>query len=79
MDEGIPLAGKQGLWRIVLVECKRGESKRIDADRLQLCAQALSAVCLQSIALLPLRMLAWIPTAASCMSIGQAGSRWPSA
>lgn len=39
-DEGVPLAGEQGLWRVVPVEYKRGKSKRIDADRLQLCAQA---------------------------------------
>lgn len=39
-DEGVSLAGEQGLWRVVPVEYKRGKSKRIDADRLQLCAQA---------------------------------------
>lgn len=43
-DEGIPLTGEPGFWRVVPVEYKRGKSKRIDADRLQLCAQA---ICLE--------------------------------
>ena len=38
---GHPLAGEDGLWRAVPVEYKRGSSKANDADRLQLCAQAL--------------------------------------
>ncbi|PNV67366.1 CRISPR-associated protein Cas4 [Enteroscipio rubneri] len=38
---GHPLAGEDGLWRAVPVEYKRGRSKVSDADRLQLCAQAL--------------------------------------
>lgn len=38
---GIPVHGEEGLWRVVPVEYKRGRSKRIAADRLQLCAQAL--------------------------------------
>lgn len=29
------------LWSVTPIEYKRGSSKRIDADRLQLCAQAL--------------------------------------
>lgn len=43
-DEGISLAGESDRWRVVPVEYKRGKSKRIDADRLQLCAQA---ICLE--------------------------------
>lgn len=39
--EGIDLHGRTGLWRPVPVEYKRGHSKETDADRLQLCAQAM--------------------------------------
>lgn len=39
--KGHPLVGEDGLWREVPVEYKRGSSKTSDADRLQLCAQAL--------------------------------------
>ena len=42
---GIPLAGRSGLWQPFPVEYKRGKQKEDDADRLQLCAQAL---CLQT-------------------------------
>lgn len=38
---GHPLANEDGLWAAVPVEYKRGKSKLMDADRLQLCAQAL--------------------------------------
>lgn len=40
-ETGHPLAGEDGLWRPVPVEYKRGRSKANDADRLQLCAQAM--------------------------------------
>lgn len=40
-SNGHPLAGEDGLWRAVPVEYKHGRSKTSDADRLQLCAQAL--------------------------------------
>lgn len=40
-ENGCSLFGEEGLWRPFPVEYKRGESKRIDADRLQLCAQAM--------------------------------------
>lgn len=43
-ENGISLHGEEGLWRVVPVEYKRGKSKRIAADRLQLCAQA---ICLE--------------------------------
>ncbi len=43
-DSGIPLAGESGLWQPAPVEYKRGKSKRVAADRLQLCAQA---ICLE--------------------------------
>lgn len=39
--DGVPLAGREGLWRPCPVEYKRGAPKAIDADRLQLCAQAM--------------------------------------
>lgn len=38
---GIPLQGKEGLWQPYPVEYKRGSPKEGDADRLQLCAQAM--------------------------------------
>ena len=40
-DGGIPLRGRQGLWRPLPVEYKRGSPKENDCDRMQLCAQAL--------------------------------------
>lgn len=43
-DCGHPLAGEDGLWSATPVEYKRGKSKECDADRLQLCAQA---ICLE--------------------------------
>lgn len=39
--EGIPLAGYAGRWRPYPVEYKRGAPKSHDADRMQLCAQAM--------------------------------------
>lgn len=39
--DGITLAGREGLWQPYPVEYKRGAPKSIDADRLQLCAQAM--------------------------------------
>lgn len=38
---GIPLNGQEGLWQPYPVEYKRGSPKITDADRLQLCAQAM--------------------------------------
>lgn len=40
-EAGVPLAGRAGLWRPYPVEYKRGSSKQTDADRLQLCGQAM--------------------------------------
>lgn len=40
-DDGVPLRGQKGLWRPLPVEYKRGSSKVIDADRLQLCCQGM--------------------------------------
>lgn len=40
-DAGIPLTGRSGLWKPFPVEYKHGKSKTIDADRLQLCAEAM--------------------------------------
>lgn len=39
--EGIPMAGQEGLWQPYPVEYKRGSPKSTDADKLQLCAQAM--------------------------------------
>ena len=38
---GVPLPGREGLWQPYPVEYKRGAPKASDADRLQLCAQAM--------------------------------------
>lgn len=43
-DTGHPICGEDGLWRPYPLEYKRGRSKACDADRLQLCAQA---ICLE--------------------------------
>lgn len=43
-EQGISLFGEEGLWRVVPVEYKRGHPKDFDADKLQLCAQA---ICLE--------------------------------
>jgi CRISPR-associated exonuclease Cas4 len=40
-ENGVPLHGRDGTWQPVPVEYKRGVSKQIDADRLQLCCQAM--------------------------------------
>lgn len=48
MDEGIPLRGYEGRWKLYPVEYKRGEPKPGNADRLQLCAQAM---CLEEMLL----------------------------
>ncbi len=40
--DGVPLQGYEGIWRPVPVEYKHGVSKQNDADRLQLCAQAMA-------------------------------------
>ena len=43
-ENGIKLAGEEGLWQPYPVEYKKGKSKANDADRLQLCAQG---ICLE--------------------------------
>ena len=40
-ETGIPLHGRQGLYYAIPIEYKRGKPKEHDADRLQLCAQAM--------------------------------------
>ena len=40
-ETGIPLSGQEGLWQPYPVEYKRGVPKLNEADRLQLCAQAM--------------------------------------
>lgn len=39
---GVRLAGREGLWRAMPVEYKHGRAKENNADRLQLCAQAMA-------------------------------------
>lgn len=39
--DGVPLQGREGLWRPYPVEYKRGKPKEYRADELQLCAQAM--------------------------------------
>lgn len=36
------IKGKEGTWRVIPIEYKRGKSKSFDADRIQLCAQGIS-------------------------------------
>lgn len=43
-DDGVPIIGREGLYRLVPVEYKRGEPKTNDVDKLQLAAQA---ICLE--------------------------------
>lgn len=43
--DGVSLPGQEGLWQPYPVEYKRGSPKITDADRLQLCAQAM---CLET-------------------------------
>ena len=40
--EGIPLQHTEGRWQPMPVEYKHGRAKENDADRLQLCAQAMA-------------------------------------
>lgn len=40
-DDGVPLHGRTGCWLPYPVEYKHGRSKQQDADRLQLCAEAM--------------------------------------
>lgn len=47
---GVPLAGRDGLWLPTPIEYKRGRPKEIDADRLQLCAEAM---CLEEMLAAP--------------------------
>jgi len=43
-EEGIPIRGRTGNWIVIPVEYKRGKPKQDNADKLQLCAQA---ICLE--------------------------------
>ncbi|MGM9624318.1 MAG: CRISPR-associated protein Cas4 [Eubacteriales bacterium] len=47
---GVCIAGRDGTWLPTPVEYKRGKPKEIDADRLQLCAQA---ICLEEMLCCP--------------------------
>ena len=48
--DGVPLSGRKGTWLPVPVEYKRGRPKEHDADRLQLCCQAM---CLEGMLCCP--------------------------
>lgn len=48
--DGVPLAGRKGTWMPIPVEYKRGRPKEHDADRLQLCCQAM---CLEDMLCCP--------------------------
>lgn len=43
-ENSIEIPGKQGRWKIIPIEYKRGKPKSDDCDRVQLCAQA---ICLE--------------------------------
>jgi len=47
-DTGVSLYGREGLWSPYPIEYKKGKSKISDADRMQLCAQAM---CLEEMLL----------------------------
>ncbi|MCI8387286.1 MAG: CRISPR-associated protein Cas4 [Clostridiales bacterium] len=48
--EGVPISERDGTWLPIPVEYKRGKSKEINADKLQLCAQA---ICLEEMLCCP--------------------------
>lgn len=50
-NDGCHLYGHDGLWKPFPIEYKRGQSKQIDADRLQLCCQAM---CLSEMLSVPI-------------------------
>ncbi len=62
---GVPLCGRTGKWLPIPVEYKRGRPKENDADRLQLCCQAM---CLES-------MLACPPIAKADLYYGETARR----
>jgi len=49
-DEGVSIFGREGLWLPCPIEYERGKPKSHDADRLQLCAQA---ICLEEMLMCP--------------------------
>ena len=49
-DSGVPMPGWNGKWQPFPIEYKRGAPKMTDADRLQLCAQAM---CLEEMLCCP--------------------------
>jgi len=63
--EGIPLADEPGLWVPVPVEYKKGRPKTHDADRLQLCCEAM---CIEEMLLCP-------PIAAGYLYYGETAHR----
>ena len=50
-EDGCCLYGRDGVWKPFPIEYKRGKSKQIDADRLQLCCQAM---CLEKMLGVPI-------------------------
>ena len=64
---GVPLQSHKGLWLPMPIEYKHGAPKESDADRLQLCAQAIALeemlVCqIEQGAMSPPTRVAWIET-----------------
>ena len=49
-EQGVPLAGYSDKWLVYPVEYKKGQPKENDADRLQLCCQAM---CLEEMLIVP--------------------------
>ena len=49
-ESGVPLSDREGKWQPFPIEYKRGEPKESDADRVQLCAQAM---CLEEMLCCP--------------------------
>ena len=64
-SDGVSLAGRKGSWRPVPVEYKKGRPKGHDADRLQLCCQAM---CLEE-------MLCCMPIARGYLYYGEIAHR----
>ena len=56
-DEGVSLFGRKGLWLPCPVEYKRGRPMAQEANRLQLCAQAM---CLEEMLLCPAILTAYL-------------------
>jgi CRISPR-associated exonuclease Cas4 len=56
-ENGVELYGRSGKWLPYPIEYKRGKPKTVDADRLQLCAQAM---CLEEMLVCPQISMAYL-------------------